>query len=59
MTNHKDANETGLVRTSVLVTAETARALREMAEAGRRPLSYEIRHALEEYVAQNREEVAA
>jgi predicted transcriptional regulator len=47
-TNHKGG---GLVRTSILVTAETDQALRRLAEEGKRPLSWEIRQALEAHVA--------
>lgn len=39
-----------VVRTSVLVTEDTDRALRKLAERADRPLSREIRRALEEYV---------
>jgi predicted transcriptional regulator len=39
-----------LVRTSVLVPAETDAALRLLAEKGKRPLSWEIRQALEAHV---------
>jgi hypothetical protein len=38
-----------LVRTSVLVTAETDQALRDLCK-GKRPLSWEIREALEKHV---------
>lgn len=47
----KSKNGERLVRTSVLVPEEIDRALRELAEQGKRPLSWEIRHALERYVA--------
>lgn len=40
-----------LVRTSVLVPETTDEALRELAEKGQRPLSWEIRRALEDHVA--------
>ncbi len=48
MTNHKVTDS--LVRTSVLITAETDRALRDLAKAGERPLSWEVRRALEDHV---------
>ena len=52
MTNRKAGNATPekLVRTSVLVTEATDRALRDLAERGDRPLSREIRRALEDHV---------
>lgn len=51
MANHKgDTASSELVRTSVLVSAETDRALRRLAELGKRPLSWEIRQALEAHV---------
>lgn len=59
MTNNKSEDRGGLVRTSVLVTRETDRALRELAEQGRRPLSWEIREALEKHVARHHAQVAA
>lgn len=40
----------GLVRTSVLVPADVDKALRELADKGKRPLSWEIRQALEKHV---------
>lgn len=43
-----------LVRTSVLVTKDTHAALLALAEEGRRPLSWEIREALEAHVAASR-----
>jgi predicted transcriptional regulator len=53
MANGKsDNNTTQLVRTSILITEDTDRALRELADEGKRPLSWEIRHALEQYVEQ-------
>lgn len=42
-----------LVRTSVLVKAKTDRALRALAEQAHRPLSWEIRLALEAHVAED------
>lgn len=60
MANRKTPTETALVRTSVLVTADTDRALRALADAADRPLSREIRRALEDYVArQTRSKAAA
>lgn len=59
MANRKGTSETSLVRTSVLVTEATDRALRDLAKQGRRPLSYEIRAALEEYVERQTERAAA
>lgn len=41
-----------LVRTSVLLEPDTYAALRKLADAGDRPLSREIRRALEDYVDQ-------
>lgn len=49
MANHK--TQPKLVRTSVLVAEETDRALRALADAADRPLSREIRRALEMYVS--------
>lgn len=47
----QDAHEAGrLVRTSVLVPEATDEALRKLAEKGQRPLSWEIRRALEDHV---------
>ncbi len=48
-----------LVRTSVLVFEETDRALRELADEGERPLSWEIRRALEDHVARRRQGATA
>lgn len=61
MANRKDTSEntTGLVRTSILVKAETDAALRELADAGKRPLSWEIRMALEEHVQRQRRKATA
>jgi len=47
---NRNPEPTALVRTSILVTAETDRALRDLAERADRPLSREIRRALEDYV---------
>ena len=58
MANRKTEDRQGLVRTRVLVTQETDRALRALAEQGRRPLSWEIREALERHVADHREVAA-
>lgn len=41
-----------LIRTSVLIREETHEALSELADRGNRPLSREIRAALESYVEQ-------
>jgi predicted transcriptional regulator len=49
---------TKLVRTSILVTEDTDRALRELAEQGNRPLSREIRLALEQYIERTKENAA-
>lgn len=57
MANRKGSEN--LVRTSILVTEDTDRALRELADKGKRPLSWEIRHALEEYVTRQTQKVAA
>jgi predicted transcriptional regulator len=53
MPNHK--TNTALVRTSILVTQETNVALRRLAEIGERPLSWEIRRALEDHVERKRD----
>jgi predicted transcriptional regulator len=45
---------TQLVRTSVYVSAETDRELRELADKGKRPLSWEVRLALEAWVAERK-----
>lgn len=58
MQTNRKTDLTQLVRTSVLVTEDTDRALRELAEKGNRPLSYEIRTALEAHVERAREEAA-
>lgn len=42
-----------LVRTSILVGADTDKALRALADEGHRPLSWEIRAALEHWVEHN------
>lgn len=39
-----------LIRTNVLVRESTEKALRELAEAAERPLAWEVRRALEDYV---------
>jgi len=39
-----------LVRTSILVPADVDEALRNLADRGQRPLSWEIRRALEDHV---------
>lgn len=59
MANGKpDNNTTRLVRTSILVPESVDQALRDLADKGKRPLSWEIRHALEQYVAE-KEKAAA
>jgi len=45
-----DKTNPTLVRTSVLVREQTDRDLRDLAEQARRPLSWEIRLALEAHV---------
>jgi hypothetical protein len=52
MANTKNAPQ--LIRTSILVPAETDRALRELADKGKRPLSWEVRAALEAWVAERK-----
>jgi predicted transcriptional regulator len=47
MTNR---NDIPLVRTSVLIAQDTDQALRALAEKADRPLSWEIRRALETHV---------
>jgi predicted transcriptional regulator len=54
---NRNLSPTTLVRTSVLITSDTDRRLRALADAADRPLSREIRRALEEYV--DREEAQA
>lgn len=51
----KDKDEERLVRTSVLVRESTDQALRDLAEQGNRPLSYQIRIALERFVEEQRQ----
>lgn len=48
-----------LVRTSVMVSEDTDRALREIAEKAHRPLTWEIRLALEAHVAREAKAKAA
>ncbi len=57
MPNRKtpEPSPTKLVRTSILVTEDTDRELRRLAEQGERPLSWEIRRALEDHVDRMRE----
>lgn len=51
MANGKSNNEVPtLVRTSILVSPEVDQAIRGLAEKAERPLSWEIRRALEEYI---------
>ena len=59
MTNLKAEDPNELVRSSVLVTRATDQALRQLAAQGRRPLSWEIREALERHVAEHHRGVAA
>lgn len=47
-----------LVRTSILIPADIDSALRELADKGKRPLSWEIRQALEAHVEAELEKVA-
>lgn len=47
-----NSNTSELIRTSVLVKSATDRALRDLAEKAHRPLSWEIRLALEAHVAE-------
>jgi predicted transcriptional regulator len=47
-----------LVRTSVLIYDSTDSALRELADTAKRPLSWEIRLALEAWVDQREEKAA-
>lgn len=55
---NRNPNPDTLVRTSVLVREDTDRELRRLAAEAHRPLSWEIRLALEAHVA-SREERAA
>lgn len=48
-----------LTRTSILVPVETDQALRELAEKGERPLSWEIRRALEAHVERETQKAVA
>jgi predicted transcriptional regulator len=57
MANNK--SDSKLVRTSILVPEDTDRKLRELAEAAHRPLSWEIRLALEAHVGERAERAAA
>lgn len=64
MTNRKDTyspadREAALVRTSVLIPAEIDKALRDLADQGKRPLSWEIRAALENHVERQSQKAAA
>ena len=58
-TKDKTPRKVALVRTSILVAHETDKALRQLAEDGKRPLSWEIRQALEDHVDKCSERVAA
>jgi predicted transcriptional regulator len=48
-----------LIRTSVLIPEDVDTALRKLAADADRPLSREIRRALDDYVAREQEERAA
>ena len=56
----QDARDTveQLERTSVLLRPDTMQALRELAEAGDRPLAREIRRAVEAHVERERGKAA-
>ena len=58
MNTQTDSAPTRLVRTSILIPEATDTALRAMAEKGNRPLSREIRTALEAHVARSGSEAA-
>lgn len=58
-TNLQTESSRTLVRTSVLVSADTDQALRALAARSHRPLSWEIRLALEAHVQQHAPESAA
>lgn len=49
------ADEPRLIRTSVLIPKPTDEALRKLADRAERPLSWEIRRALEDYVERAQE----
>ena len=51
MTPQESRKDIRLVRTSVLIPEDTDKALRKLADDGNRPLSREVRQALEEHVA--------
>lgn len=55
----KPDNTTELVRTTILIRADTNAALRALAAAGKRPISWEIRAALEDHVERNQNGSAA
>jgi hypothetical protein len=68
MANRKSSNGAGgpeqgtvtpLARSSILDPEETLQALRELAEQGKRPLSWEIRQALEDHVERHYRRSAA
>lgn len=59
MTTQSQRNNIRLVRTSVLVGEDTDRALRDLANKGERPLSWEIRRALEDHVERESRKAAA
>jgi predicted transcriptional regulator len=54
MPPRKDTPVETLVRTSILVNEKTDQDLRRLADAGRRPLSWEIRAALEAWVEEKK-----
>jgi len=56
---HAPGTDGHLVRTSILISRELDQRLRELAKRGHRPLTWEIRRALEEYVARETDDVAA
>lgn len=57
MPGERDTEE--LIRTTVLVPRAVHARLKQLAEAGERPLSWEIRRALEAYVEEREREPAA
>jgi predicted transcriptional regulator len=57
VTEYDDAKD--LIRTSVLVPRGTHQALNDLADKGKRPLSWEIRNALEEHVKRENGKAAA
>lgn len=59
MATQDDCAPGKLERTSVLIREGTMTALRELADKGDRPLSREIRRALEDHVEREAEKAAA